>query len=73
MRVLIALLFNLGVAVGIYLLGASVATAWFTFLGLTIVAGLGDNDIRLQERLDEIENKLNALLVEREQVTQNEE
>jgi len=63
-RLVIALAFNAVVAGICYFLGATLATCWFTFLGLTIFAALAEIGERVEEvwtRLSEVEGLLRAI------------
>jgi hypothetical protein len=59
-RFLIAVGFNIVVAVVFRLFEATLSTCWFTFLGLTLFAALGEVDRHLgvlDRKLDSILNK----------------
>jgi hypothetical protein len=61
-RFLVAIGFNVVVAVIFHFFGASLSTCWFTFLGLTLFAALAEVD----NSLSEIDSKLDSIL-ERQQ------
>ena len=55
---MIAVAFNVIVAAVFKFFGAALSTCWFTFLGLTLFAALGEVDLHLYE----IDKKLDPLL-----------
>jgi hypothetical protein len=57
-RFLIAIGFNVVVAVIFHFFGASLSTCWFTFLGLTLFAAIAEVDTFLRE----IDSKLDSIL-----------
>jgi ABC-type dipeptide/oligopeptide/nickel transport system permease subunit len=57
-RALIALVFNVAVAVAFHAFGASLSVSWLTFLGLMVFAGVAE----LGQHLSLIEDKLDAII-----------
>jgi hypothetical protein len=60
-RILVALVFNVAVAVAFYAFGASRSVSWFTFLALMVFAAVAD----LDQHLSVIEGKLDAIVERR--------
>ena len=63
-HLIVALVFNFIVALILYLLGASLSTCWFTFLGLLVLASLAEIGIELER----VSSKLDAILKQRQQL-----
>jgi hypothetical protein len=61
-RFLSAVGFNIIVAVIFHFFGASLSTCWFTFLGLTLFAGLGEVD----RHMEVLDSKLDSILKEQQ-------
>jgi hypothetical protein len=46
-RLVIVVMFNAGVAIAFYALGATLSVSWFTFLGLMVFASVGEVELRI--------------------------